>query len=58
MSGLRSVCAGVRMGGARDDAGAAALERELRSLIDDFNVTIDGTVVIPSAYLEVIALRH
>jgi SAM-dependent methyltransferase len=43
---------------ALDDAGAAALERDLRALIDDFNIATDGTVVIPSAYLEVVARRR
>lgn len=43
---------------ALDHAGAAALEGDLRTLIDDFNVAKDGTVVIPSAYLEVVARRH
>lgn len=43
---------------ALDSDGAAALDRDLRALIDDFNVATDGTVVIPSTYLEVVARRR
>jgi SAM-dependent methyltransferase len=39
---------------ALDGAGKAALESDLRALIDSFNIASDGTVVMPSAYLEVV----
>ncbi len=37
---------------------ADALERDIRALIDEFNVAKDGTMVVPSAYLEVVAIRR
>jgi ubiquinone/menaquinone biosynthesis C-methylase UbiE len=40
------------------DANAGeALARDLLGLMDEFNVAKDGTLVIPSAYLEVVATR-
>jgi ubiquinone/menaquinone biosynthesis C-methylase UbiE len=38
--------------------GQAALERDLVALIERFNRATDGTVVIPSAYLEVVATKR
>lgn len=38
------------------DAGEA-LERDLLALLDEFNTARDGTLVIPSAYLEIVATR-
>jgi ubiquinone/menaquinone biosynthesis C-methylase UbiE len=38
--------------------GREALKRSLLELIGEFNVATDGTLVIPSAYLEVVAVRH
>lgn len=38
------------------EAGVA-LERDLLALLDELNVARDGTLVIPSAYLEVVATR-
>jgi ubiquinone/menaquinone biosynthesis C-methylase UbiE len=38
--------------------GRAPLEQSLLELIGEFNVATDGTLVIPSAYLEVVAVRH
>ena len=42
---------------ALDEQGRLALERDLLALIAEFNVATDGTAVIPSAYLEVVATR-
>jgi ubiquinone/menaquinone biosynthesis C-methylase UbiE len=38
--------------------GQEALERDLVALIERFNRATDGTVVIPSAYLEVVATKR
>ena len=43
---------------ALDPAGQEALERDLKALIEDWNVSGDGTMVVPSDYLEVVALRR
>lgn len=40
---------------AVDSEAREALERDLLELIGEFNVATDGTLVIPSAYLEVVA---
>jgi ubiquinone/menaquinone biosynthesis C-methylase UbiE len=37
------------------DAEAAALERAMLALVNEFNIARDGTVVVPGAYLEVVA---
>lgn len=39
---------------ALDDAGSKALEADLLSLIASFNRATDGTLIIPSAYAEVV----
>jgi ubiquinone/menaquinone biosynthesis C-methylase UbiE len=43
---------------AVDAPTGKALERDLLALIDEFNVAKDGTLVVPSAYLEVVATRR
>jgi hypothetical protein len=43
---------------AVDSEAREALERDLLELIGEFNVATDGTLVIPSAYLEVVATRR
>ena len=45
---------GVR--GARPEA-RKALEADLRALLDKFNVAEDGTLVLPSEYLEVVITK-
>ncbi|MCM5569862.1 methyltransferase domain-containing protein [Burkholderiaceae bacterium FT117] len=42
---------------ALDPAGQAALEADLRALIERFNRSGDGTMVVPGAYLEVVVTR-
>jgi hypothetical protein len=37
--------------------GQASLERDLFALIDEFNVSGDETMVVPSEYLEVVVVR-
>lgn len=39
---------------ALDEAGQTALDRDLTALMEGFNTATDGTLVIPSAYAEVI----
>lgn len=48
----------VRTFAALDAAGQAAYAAELLALIDRFNRADDGTAVIPSEYLEVVATRR
>jgi hypothetical protein len=43
---------------ALDPAGQAALESDLRALLAQFNRAEDGTIVIPSAYLEAVITRR
>ena len=43
---------------ALDSETRIALEHDLSVLIDEFNIATDGTMVVPSAYLEVVATRH
>ncbi|WP_315838320.1 class I SAM-dependent methyltransferase [Bradyrhizobium prioriisuperbiae] len=43
---------------ALDGAGQAALESDIRALLAQFNRSGDGTVVVPSEYLEVVITRH
>jgi SAM-dependent methyltransferase len=40
---------------ALDPAKAQSLESDILALVDEFNVAKDGTAVVPSAYLEVVA---
>ena len=42
---------------AIDQHGRVALEKDLHALIDEFNIAEDGTVVIPSEYLEAIITK-
>ena len=39
-------------------AAQSALERDLMSLIEQFNRSGDGSMVVPSEYLEVVITRH
>ena len=43
---------------ALEPPGRSALERDLLGLIGRFNRSGDGTVVVPSEYLEVVVTRH
>jgi len=43
--------------GALLPSGQAALERDLLALVDSFNRAGDGTMVVPSEYLEVVVTR-
>jgi len=43
---------------ALDSTGQAALQRDLLALIGQFNRADDGTMVVPSEYLEVVINRH
>jgi len=47
----------LRAFGALPPPGQAALERDLLALVDSFNRSGDGTMVVPSEYLEVIVTR-
>ena len=44
--------------GALDGGKRAALEADLRVLLDTFNEARDGTFVAPSDYLEVVVTRE
>ena len=44
--------------GALDEANQKALDRDIRDLIGRFNEAEDGTMVLPSDYLEVVITRH
>lgn len=44
--------------GALDTAGQMALAGELTDLMTRFNRAEDGTIVVPSDYLEVVITRH
>lgn len=43
---------------ALEPAAQAALERDIRALIDQFNRSGDETMVVPGEYLEVVVTRH
>ena len=43
---------------ALDPAAQAALQRDLMALIDRFNRSRDGSMVVPSEYLEIVITRH
>ena len=43
---------------ALDGAAAAALETDINALLDKFNTAQDGTLVIPSEYLEAVIVRN
>ena len=42
---------------AIDPEAREALEADLFALLDDFNVAEDGTLVVPSEYLEVVITK-
>jgi ubiquinone/menaquinone biosynthesis C-methylase UbiE len=44
--------------GALDTAGQAALQRDMLALVDQFNRSGDGSMVVPSEYLEVVVTRR
>ena len=48
----------VRAFGALDEEGQEALASDLKELLDERNVSGDGTLVVPSDYLEVVATKH
>jgi ubiquinone/menaquinone biosynthesis C-methylase UbiE len=43
---------------AINETARAALEADFYALLDDFNVATDGTLVVPSEYLEVVITKH
>ena len=43
---------------ALDAAGAVALETDINALLEKFNTAKDGTLVIPSEYLEVVVTKN
>jgi len=43
--------------GAIDQAARAALEKDLHALIGEFNLAHDGTVVVPSEYLQAVITK-
>ena len=47
----------VRAFAALDGAGQGALARDLHALLEDYNTSGDETLVVPSAYLEVVAIK-
>ncbi|WP_207957145.1 hypothetical protein [Rubrobacter tropicus] len=48
----------MRAFAALDSDGQEALARDLKALIDERNTASDGTMVVPSHYLEVVAFRR
>jgi ubiquinone/menaquinone biosynthesis C-methylase UbiE len=48
----------VRAFAALDEEGQEALARDLKALIDERNIADDGTMVVPSDYLEAVAVRR
>ena len=44
--------------GALEGERREALENDLRTLLDGFNEATDGTLVVPSGYLEVVVVRQ
>ena len=48
----------VRAFAALDAGGQEALARDLKALVDERNVSGDGTMVVPSHYLEAVAVRR
>ena len=44
--------------GALEGERREALENDLRALLDGFNEATDGTLVVPSGYLEVVVVRQ
>jgi len=48
----------VRAFAALEPEGQDALARDLGELLEDRNTSGDGTIVVPSDYLEVVAVRR
>ena len=48
----------VKAFAALEPEGQEALERDLRGLLEDRNTSGDGTLVVPSDYLEAVAVRN
>jgi hypothetical protein len=44
--------------GALDETKQESLERDIRDLLGRFNVAEDGTLVVPSDYIEVVITRR
>jgi hypothetical protein len=44
--------------GALNEAGQAAFESDLLSLVGRFNRAADGTMAVPSEYLEIVVTRR
>lgn len=44
--------------GALDAAGALSLERSITTLLEELNVAKDGSLVVPSEYLEIVVTKH
>jgi hypothetical protein len=44
--------------GALEPAAQSALQRDLVGLIEQFNRSGDGTMVVPAEYLEIVITRH
>ena len=42
---------------ALDEKGQAGLDADIRALIDQFNVATDGTMVVPSAYVDAVITK-
>ena len=47
----------VKAFAAIDPEARKALETDLHALLDEFNVAEDGTLVVPSEYLEVVMVK-
>jgi hypothetical protein len=43
---------------ALDGAAGAALEADINALLSKFNIASDGTLVVPSEYLEVVIVKN
>jgi hypothetical protein len=48
----------IRAFAALDEAGQEALAQDLRNLLRERNISGDETVVVPSDYLEAVAVRR
>ncbi len=48
----------IRAFAALDAEGQGALARDLKELLEERNVSGDGTLVVPSDYLEAVAVRR
>lgn len=50
-------CPTIRTFAALDEAGQTALATDLLEVVREHNRSGDGTMVVPSEYLEVVAVR-